>query len=141
MVHLLRRGLLTFLVATAACSHSAASQMPPAPPIPEHHRNPDSRTVTINYTCADGSRTLVMTYNEVQRGLIIRLERNGRPTPRPIIAALNNILNQFDYVSSIYPQCGSRDDTFAISGMKDKVRSGLLIRWSLADVHVDQTLE
>lgn len=62
------------------------------------------------------------------------LVRNGRPAEPPVVADMNKLLARFTSVSSIDPECGSKEDSLFVSGMAGKERSGILVIWSPTDV-------
>lgn len=138
--------LLFLLLAGAQTSQSVSgARTPPPPPppvsIPEHHYNAGSRTVHITYTCMDGYRSITMQYDQTPKGRITSLSRNGYLATREVVDKANAVLSYLDYVSALYPQCSSKDDTIAASGRKNKAHAGILIRWSPTEAHMGGVLE
>ena len=146
MSNLHRSVSVPILAAAVAClAPFAAAFAKPAPPrpitLPEHHRNASAREVHTTYTCRDGRRSNIVQYDHILKGRIARLSRNGRNAPPAVVARVNALLRYLDYLSAVYPQCGSKDDIFAASGMKDNRHAAIIVRWSLTEAVMVQIAE
>ena len=135
--------ILAAVVAGLAASGAAvAKPLPPRPiTLPEHHRNAEAREVHTTYACRDGRRSIIVQYDHIPKGRIARLSRNGRKAPPAVVARVNELLRYLDYLSAVYPQCGSKDDIFAASGMKDNRHAAIIVRWSLTEAVLVQIAE
>ena len=131
--------LLPSALLVASCT-AAAAQGLPSPPMAEHHAKPVSRTVVTTYRCADGERSVTVSYDRTSRGRVSKLVRNGRSAEPAVLDKLDTLLERLDSVSHVYPECGSRTDLLIVDGTRNRERSGLVIHWTDTDVTLAATL-
>ena len=110
--------------------------LPTPPPTGENPRNPVSRTVLTTYACTDGTRSFVVQYEQIPTGRITSLSRNGKAAAPRLVDQVNALLKPFNLISSIYPQCGSRQDSLFVTGLVDKQQTTVWIVWSLDNANL-----
>ena len=116
----------------------AAYAQPAAVGMAEHHYNPSERTVVTSYTCAGAKRSITLQYGPALKGRVTQLYRNGRKARPYVKEKINKLLGDFEYLHSIFPQCGRIDDLISVAGTRRGVREGVLIRWSLTDARLEE---
>jgi hypothetical protein len=122
--------MIAFVIAVAAQSAAAGGGYLPAPPPLFHPRAPVSRTVTTNYMCEDGPRTITLGYEahrfaEVQNG-----ERRGVALSRQALRRATDALLRLEAVTTIIPECGERSDVLMVLGRAAGRPVLVYLRWS-----------
>lgn len=126
--------MIAFMIALAAQSAAAGGRPLPVPPPLFHPRPPVSRTVTTNYMCEDGPRTITIAYighrfAEVQGG-----QRRGRALSRRAVDRATLALRRLEAVTTIIPECAEANDVLMVLGRAGGRPVLVYLRWSGDDI-------
>jgi hypothetical protein len=122
--------IVAALLLTAAPPAGDLPQAPASPPAWEDFTNPASRTVHSLYACMNGPGSITAQYDQFPNGAFASLARNGVLAAPGTLAELNRLVAPFDILSSVQPQCGTKEDALLISGMVGKRPAMMMIYWS-----------
>jgi hypothetical protein len=121
---------LLAVLGAASCSTLPLLAQLPSPPAAVHPVKPTSRTVTTDYICSDGKRSLVLRYDKSASGRFSSAIRNGVAAGEAVIKEMNRFLTSLDHVQFVHPDCHETSDLLHVSGIADRKKVRGILSWN-----------